>query len=357
MTVMVTGIGHIGGYVVRDLLASGQRVVVYGYFGGTGEASDQKLPDLDYLDYLLGGDARDKVTVEIGDITDLRGLTRAMERHGVRKVVHLASLVSAGAEANPPLAVRVNVEGTANVFEAAARLHLDKVVWASTVDVFGDRSIDESGTVTDESPFDPPFIYGAGKVMCEKLATRYCANNELDITGLRLSRVYGFGEHVKLGRGGGSSWLSSLLYEPAVGIGPSIVPFGGRNLDFHYVEDVSAAFLKALDFQDRRGTTYLTHGDLRPMSAAFDFVRALLPDADMTLSMDDIALPPGSSLAWARRYDASRAEREIGIQNRFSMEAGIYRTINANRIYAGLPSISEPDLATAATADTPKAQS
>src|SRR6478752_5055140 len=144
MTVLVTGIGHIGGYVVRDLLASGQRIVLYGLFGGTGKLSDP-LPDLDYLDYLLGGNARDKVAAEIGDITDLDGLTQVMERHNVRKVVHLASLISAGAEINPPLALRVNVEGTVNVFEAAVRLHLAKVVWASSVEVFGDRSVNESG--------------------------------------------------------------------------------------------------------------------------------------------------------------------------------------------------------------------
>jgi nucleoside-diphosphate-sugar epimerase len=340
---MVTGIGHIGGYVVRDLLASGQRVVVYGFFGGTGAASEP-LPDLDYLDYLLGGNARDKVEVEIGDITDLEGLTRAAERHSVRKVVHLASLISSGAEANPALALRVNVGGTVNVFEAAARLGLDKVVWASSVEVFGERSVNESGVVDDDSPPDPVFIYGAGKLMGEKLAIRYAADHGTDITGLRLSRVYGFGEHVKAGRGGGSSWLSSLLYQPAVGVGPSVVPFGSRHLDFHYIEDVSTAFMTALDFENGQGRSYLTHGDYRPMAEAFEFVRTLLPDATLTLSMDDIPLPPGSSLGWSRRYDASRAEREVGITRTFAMETGIYRTVNANRVYAGLPAIPEPDL-------------
>ncbi|MDT2008151.1 NAD-dependent epimerase/dehydratase family protein [Rhodococcus opacus] len=83
-----------------------------------------------------------------------------MDRFGVTKVVHLASLLSAGVEANPPLAASVNLVGMTNVLEAAARHGVSKVVWASSVDVFGDKSIGADGIVRDDSPYDPPFIYG-----------------------------------------------------------------------------------------------------------------------------------------------------------------------------------------------------
>jgi nucleoside-diphosphate-sugar epimerase len=342
MSVMVTGIGHVGGYVVRDLLAAGERVVLYGYFGGNGDPKNLDLPDLNYLDGVLGGALRDKADIVIGDVSDLDAITQAAERYGVRSIVHLASLVSAGAEANPPRAVRVNVEGTANVFETASRLRLEKVVWASSIDVFGARSVPDSGVITDGSSYDPVNAYGAGKVMCEQLALRYYDNHGTDITGLRLSRVYGFGEHIKAARGGGSSWLSSLLYDPAVGAGPSVVPFGRRHLDFHYVEDVAGALVGALHHRDGRGISYITHGDYRPIAEAVEFVRELLPDAQVTLDPDDKVLPAGSSISWSRRYDASGAEAALGIRSRFSMETGLYRTLNANRVFAGLPDIPRP---------------
>jgi hypothetical protein len=44
-----------------------------------------------------------------------------VDGHGVHKIVRLASMISASAEANPAPAVRVNVEGTANVFSTPAR--------------------------------------------------------------------------------------------------------------------------------------------------------------------------------------------------------------------------------------------
>ena len=342
MTVMVTGTGFVGGHVVKDLLAAGEDVVLYGYFGGSGEPASIDLPDLAFLDNLVGGDLFDKVTPVVGDITDLSALTAAVERHGVRSVVHLAAKVAAASEASPPSAVRVNAEGTVNVFEAAARLELEKVVWASSINVFGPRSVRESGVIDDESPFDPQGVYGSTKVLCEEVALRYFHNVGLDVTGLRLSRVYGFGEHVKADRGGGSSWLMRALYNAATGTAPAIVLYGDQNLDFHYVEDVADAFVRALRHRGGQGRSYLTHGDYRPIAEAYDFVKGLVPDADLTLQTGTAATPPGASLTWAQRYDASRAERELGIRSRVGMEEGLYRTINGYRRLAGLPDVPEP---------------
>ena len=342
MSVLVTGVGHIGSYVARDLIAAGEDVVLYGYFGGSGVAGTSELPDLEFLDYLVGGDLRDKATVVLGDITDLDTVTAASERHGVRSIAHLASLVSATAEARPLDAVRVNVLGTANMFDVGSRLSMDRIVWASTIDVFGPGSIPASGVIDDSCPRDPAFVYGATKVLCEKLAERHHANTGLDITGLRLSRVYGFGEHLKLSRGTAGSWLSPLMWHAAVTSEPVVIPFGRRRLDFHYVEDVGASFAQALSLRGGTGDAYLTHGDLRGVAEAFDFVRQLLPDADLTLRDDDAPLGAGSSISWSREYDASRAERELGIATRFGMEAGLFKTINDNRRFAGLPELAAP---------------
>ena len=348
MTVMVTGIGHVGGYVVRDLLDAGEQVVLFGFFGGSGDPLDTFPPDLQFVDHLVGGALRDKVKIVVGDIVDLDAITEAADRHGVTKIIHLASMLSAGVEANPPLAMHVNVVGTANVFEAAARLRLEKVVWASSVDVFGDGSVNSAGVVTDDAPYDPPFIYGAGKVMGEQLAFRYAANHDLSITGLRLTRAYGFGEHIKARRGGGSSWMSGLLYEPAVGSGaPVVVPFGRRPMDFLYLEDAASAFMRALASPVSGSNNFIIRGDFRQVSEAYDFVRSLFPDAPLTLVMDDAPLPPGSSLAWERRYDGSRAAAELAYTSQFNLETGLLRTINYNRANVGLPAVTMPAVASA----------
>lgn len=343
MAVMVTGIGHAGSYIVRDLLDAGEKVVIFGLFGGPGGGPDAPTPDLQVLGRIVGADWADRLETVVGDIRDLNALIDTARSHDVAKIVHMASMLSSAVEANPPLALQVNAVGTANVFETAARLKLEKVVWASSIDVFGQSPAYDGQTIDDDFPYDPPYIYGATKVFSEYLARQYARNHGLSITGMRLSRIYGYGEHMKATRGSGTSWLSSLLYDPAIGTDTEVVvPFGARSMDFVYIEDVAAAVLKALSHTEPGSRNYLTLGDYRPIADAYDFVRRTFPDAPIRLDMEDAPLPPGSSMTWAVRHDGSRAAAEIGYTPQVALEEGLLRTMNENRAAAGLDLVSAP---------------
>lgn len=344
MAVMVTGIGHAGSYIVRDLLEAGEEVVLFGLFGGPG-GPGAPTPDLQVLERIVGADYADRVKIVVGDICDLEALLDTISTHAVTKVVHMASMLSAAVEANPPLALQVNAVGTANVFEAAARHKVEKVVWASSIDVFGHDPRYEGTAISDDNPYDPPYIYGATKVLNEYVARQYARNHGLSITGMRLSRIYGYGEHIKAIRGSGTSWLSSLLYDPAIGSGTEVVvPFGARSMDFVYIEDVAAATVKALAQTEPGSRNYLVVGEFRPIRDAYDFVRSVFPEAPITLDEADAPLPPGSSMTWAIRHDGSRAASEIGYTPQVSLEEGLLRTINANRADAGLPPVTAPTI-------------
>jgi len=241
------------------------------------------------------------------------------------------------------LAVQVNSLGYANIFEAASQCKFEKVVWASSIDVFGDGSIDTEGVIRDDSPYDPAFIYGGTKVLGEYLARGYANRDGLSITGLRLTRVFGFGEHIKAGRGGGSSWLSGLLHDPAVGIKNEItVPFGARMMDFIYLEDVASAFVKALNTQLPGSRNYITRGTRRQVSDVYEYVHKLFPDAPIRLQMEDAPLPAGVVRVRRNKFDGSRAAEEIGYTGQFSLEEGLLRTINENRATAGLDPLTHP---------------
>lgn len=339
MAVMVTGTGFIGGYVVRDLLAAGADVVLFGLFGGPGDIEGVPPPDLVFADKLIGGGLLERVRVIVGDITDPEAILRAVSENRVSSIIHLASMVTSAAAANPLRSIRVNAEGTGNLFEAATKVGVEKVVWASSIGIFGPRSL-VNGTISDDSPIDPRTLYGATKVVSEQLARIY-ADKGLDVTGIRPGRVYGYGEHVKSGRGSGSSWLMRLLHEPVVNPGNILIPFGELCVDFHYVEDVASTFVKALQSRGNSGEAYVTHGDYRSMRDAFKLVSDALPDAGLRLVDGPADVPKGYSTIWSYRFDASRAEAELGIRNRFSMEAGIMRTLNLYRADLGLPPLPE----------------
>ena len=314
--------------------------MLYGFFGGRPDG-EGGYPDLENARYIVGDENWQRVDVVVGDICDLDLLSQTVEQHGVTGIIHLASIVAAASERNIPRAIEVNVGGSVNVFEAAHRHGVQRVVLASSINVFGPRSVPDDGIIDNDSPLDPGSTYGSTKAFVEQIARRYHENVGLNVVALRLGKVYGFGEHVKAGRGGGNTWFVNLVENPARGIGPALVPFGDRSLDFHYIEDVAQSFLTALASPNGAGESFVTSGDYRPIREAFQFVRRLLPEARMELvdGAEAAGLQPGAQTNWAYRYDASRAKEILGVEPKFTMEEGLYRTINAYRKLAGLPAV------------------
>ena len=128
MNVLVTGSnGFTGSHLVRALLDRGDQVTVL-----VRRSSDLKrLEGLD-LQYVYG------------DITDHASVATAMQ--GVDWVFHIAAYVELGI-VDADLMQRVNVEGTRNVLEAAQTANLKKLIYCSTIGVYGDTQ----GRVIDET--------------------------------------------------------------------------------------------------------------------------------------------------------------------------------------------------------------
>src|SRR5439155_5327674 len=104
--------------------------------------------------------------------------------------------------------LRVQCMGTANVFEAA-RLHgVRRVVYASSVAVYG---LPPVGTppVDEDVPPVPDTFYGACKLWCEHIAELYFTGHGLDTVGLRPCSVFG------IGRGARGSMAGGLSLNPA----------------------------------------------------------------------------------------------------------------------------------------------
>ncbi len=321
MTYLITGgTGFIGAYVVRDLVKLGERVVCF---------------DIDANSRLLGSvvpsHLLQHVTIMHGDVTDWSQLLHALREHRVDRIIHLASLLTASSEANFPLARRVNVQGTNHVFEGAALLGLDKVVWASSVSVFGPRSLGSDGIVHNDAPHDPQTVYGACKSYNEQMALHYVRKYNLDIIGLRFTLTYGYGKKETMARGTGSDYLDELIDKPALGEGPCVVPYGDDQMDWLYVEDAARAVVLACQAGKTHTKALTVRGDMRPMREVFEYVRRLLPSEDMRLQ-------PGSTrLIW--QYDGSLTRNEIGYAPIYTVEEGIKRNINMLRQAPGLPSV------------------
>lgn len=131
----------------------------------------------------------DTVEVSIGDVGDESAMEAAMK--GVEAVFHLAAVVDPGDALSscPEMLHRVNVGGTANVVKAAIRARAKRLIYFSTIAVYG---VNTGRILTEQSPPDPVSVYARTKLDAERIvlgANRY--DGESLCTVLRMGAVYG----------------------------------------------------------------------------------------------------------------------------------------------------------------------
>lgn len=133
----------------------------------------------------------------VGDVTDADDLDAALD--GVQAIVHLAAQPT---EAPWPVIRAANIEGTVQLFEAARRAGVARVVYGSSVHAVGFTP------VGNEQPADlpprPDTLYGVSKVFGEVLA-RYCVDRyRMQVACLRIGTFAPRPQHV----GALANWLS-----------------------------------------------------------------------------------------------------------------------------------------------------
>ncbi len=206
MRVLITGGGgFLGQGVARALVARGGLASEPG-----GRAA---LSRLTLFDQAFPAQRIDDPRVHYvsGDVLDPEALERAFEG-GVDAVFHLASVVSAGAEADFDLGMRVNLDGMRGVLEACRRqAPAPKLVFTSSVAAFGGALPD---VVVDTTAPTPQSSYGTQKVIGELLVGDYTRKGYLDGRTVRLPTIV-----VRPGKPNraASGFMSNILREPMNG--------------------------------------------------------------------------------------------------------------------------------------------
>lgn len=136
------------------------------------------------------------LTLIQGDVLDFGQVYEAIQ--GANVVVHCAAIAGIDTVIKKPVStMRVNMIGSANVLEAAARLpKCERVVCFSTSEVFGQqafRSNEKDKTVLG-SVGEARWTYAVSKLAEEHLAIAYYQEQGLPVTVLRPFNVYGPGQ-------------------------------------------------------------------------------------------------------------------------------------------------------------------
>jgi len=145
-----------------------------------------------------------------GDVCDARQVAALVEDGAI--VFHLASMVSGECELDFDAALRVNLDGTRNVLEACRARSDVRLVFASTLAVFGGELMPE--TVADGTKVTPQTTYGTTKASSELLVNDYTRKGFLDGRAARLPTVI-----IRPGapNAAASSFASAVFREPLAG--------------------------------------------------------------------------------------------------------------------------------------------
>ena len=313
MKFLVTGgTGFIGACVVQNLVNRGIPVII-------GEAQ----PDDDVAARLKGAE------LAVMDVSDEHSVAGVFAKHpDISHGIHLAYLMSAEVEANPPVGVKVNVLGMVNLFEAAMRHKLARLVFASSETVYGasqkvygDRPVKEDDFC---SPADHFFTYGMMKVLNEFMARKYVARHGVSLACVRPPVVFGHGR-----KRGSVLWAEVFASNPAVGR-PAELPFSANSRETWIYKDDCAEQMVRLALKPRLAHfAYNNGGDCVNGHELAAAVRHWLPDAQITF---DESKPTTPLIDW---QDGRRLEAEIQFKPRPLIE-GVRAHINQARVEAGL---------------------
>jgi nucleoside-diphosphate-sugar epimerase len=148
---------------------------------------------------------------ELLDVTDRDQLGAAIKKHKIKKIYHLAAILSATGEKNPVKAWQVNINGLFNVLEAARELEVKQVFCPSSIAVFGPLTprID----TPQDTILSPTTMYGVTKVAGEQLSDYYVQKFNLDVRGCRFPGII---SHEALPGGGTTDYAVAIFYEAII---------------------------------------------------------------------------------------------------------------------------------------------
>ena len=277
-TYFITGAqGCIGSWIVKALTERGDQAVVF-------DRSDDSRRLSAIMDDLAG------VRFITGDITDTDAVLSALSASGAERVIHLAGLQVPTCKTDPLAGALVNVAGTLNVFEAARRIGIKSIVYASSAAVYGLN--DGDGALDETVQCEPTTHYGVFKRANEGNARVYFLDHGIDSVGLRPLTVYGVNRDTGL-----TSDPTKAMKSAVVGR-PFHIRFAGAT-DFQYVADTAATFISCADKTPEGAHVFNLHGETVTVERIARFIneqanRALItfggPPIPIPAAMDDTAI-------------------------------------------------------------------
>ncbi len=293
MRVLVTGgSGFIGSHVVDQLLVHEHEPVI--------------------LDTRLSPHHPGVASV-VGDMTDAETILGAVR--DVDAIVHLAAVADVNdVVVDPVRASFVNVHGTQMVLEAARHGNVRRVVYASTVWVYGNAPVE--GDLDEDAPLaHPSHVYTATKLAGEMYCTAYGELYGVESAILRFGIPYG-------PRARPAAVIPSFVARAQHGDTLTIAGDGNQTRQFVYVEDLAEGVVLALQQGSAQRVYNLVGDEETSVQQIADTVRAIVGDVAVVHGPER---PADVRLGYV---SGSRAAAELGWAAATNFNEGVRRYVD-----------------------------
>ena len=312
MKILITGgAGFIGSHLCDKYIKEGHTVLCLDNF---------MSGDLKNVRHLL--DYRNFKLIE-GDILDFDLLEKTAR--DVDVIFHLAAQIHVGRSyVEPQLTYEVNVMGTQNVLEVAKLYDAQKVIYASTSEVYGSA---QYVPIDEKHPLSAPHPYGASKIAADRMCYAYIQTYGMNISILRLFNTFGPRQR-DIGYGG----VISIFTRSVLSNTPPIIYGDGlQTRDFTYIDDAVRAYDLVLN-HDEPITEPINFGSGGEVSI-LDLANLLIELCGKKSNIKPTHVEPRIVEVSRLIADATKARKLLGWESKYNFEEGLKEFVQWYRNY------------------------
>jgi UDP-glucose 4-epimerase len=310
--VIVGGASLLGSNIAKHLLQGGAREVVLldNLALGTADAVADLIEDK-------------RCTFLRSDMTRLNELFDPFK--GAAGVFSVAGFLAGPMLANPWMGLDVNVRGLQNVLEAARVTGVRKVVFSSSIGVYG-RMGQEPNAEAQGFGWEalPPalILYSGSKIVGEGLCRLYHQQHGIGYAALRYTNLYGENQHKRAIDG---TRIVNAWERIRTGQRPIIEGTGSQVADFVYIGDVARANLMAMESVANGAFNIASGRDTSFNEVVAAILKACESDLQPEYKVDGakVANPVEARLG----ISIEKARRELGWEPQVGIEEGMRRLV------------------------------
>lgn len=319
--VLVTGgCGHIGSAVVKGLIArDAEKIIILDNFSAY-KFNQLKVFCRDFID-------NPRVMIVKGDIVNSKLLKKILQ--DVDIVFHLAAYADVAATIyNPDEDFRSNIIGTYNILKLSLDLNIEKVVFASSAAVYGNKPWNGNNPPVFKEDLCPSPIstYANSKLWGETQARLFYQLYGLKTVSLRYFSVYG---PFQIPKPKSHSWVIAIFLMKAIRGKPLTVFDGNQVRDFTYVDDIAEATIRAAELYGIEGEAINvgTGKPTRIIDLAYMIKNIVENSLKKNVKIEVIPNRPKGDPSGGYA-DTSKLVKLLGFKPRVDLQTGLQRTLS-----------------------------